>query len=66
MRNLNWKFKVAGSDNTYFATSLKAINCFLRKNGLVLTNYYPYLPLQYEKKMMVKCGWGVWGIIDNI
>ena len=65
MRNLNWKFKVAGNDNTYYATSLKAINHFLRENGLVLTDYYPYLPLQCEKKQMQRCDWGVYCIPDN-
>jgi hypothetical protein len=65
MKNLNWKFKVATNDNTYYATSLKAINHFLRENDFVLTEYYPYIPLTCEKKIMQKCGWGVWGISDT-
>ena len=65
MRNVKFKFYVTTNDNTYYATSLKAINCFLRKNGLVITLFYPYLPLQCEKKQMQRCGWGVYGILDN-
>ena len=65
MKNVTWKFKVAGNDNTYFATSLKAINCFLRKNGLVLTAYHPYHPFMYEVKTATRCGWGVYCIPDN-
>lgn len=65
MKNLNWKFKVATNDNTYYATSLKAINCFCRKNDFVLTEYYTYLPFTCEKRLMVRCGWGVYCIPDN-
>ncbi len=65
MRNLNWKFKVAGNDNTYFATSLKAINHFLRTNGLVLTDFYPYVPSTYEIKTAEHIDWGVWCIPNN-
>lgn len=65
MKILNWKFKVATNDNTYYATSLKAINCFCRKNDFVLTEFYTYLPLTCEKKQMVKCGWGVYGITET-
>ena len=65
MRNAKFKFYVTTNSNTYYATSLKAINCFLRKNDFVLSEYYPYIPLINEKKAAIKCGRGVWGIIDN-
>lgn len=65
MKNVRFKFYVTTNSNTYYATSLKAINCFLRKNNFVLSVYYPYIPLINEKTAAIKCGWGVWGIIDN-
>ncbi|MEM3714426.1 MAG: hypothetical protein QXF82_05700 [Nitrososphaeria archaeon] len=65
MKNLKWKFYVTTNNNTYYATSLKAIASFCRKNDFVLSDYYTYLPLICEKKQMSKCGWGVWGIPDN-
>ena len=65
MRNVNFKFYVTTNSNTYYATSLKAINNFLRKNDFVLSTFYPYIPLINEKKAAIKCGWGVWGIPDN-
>ena len=65
MRNVNFKFYVTTNSNTYYATSLKAINNFLRKNDFVLSTFYPYIQHINEKKAAIKCGWGVWGIIDN-
>lgn len=64
-RDYYWKFKVAGNSNTYFATSLKAINHFLRVNGLVLTDFYTYLPFTEERKTAEHIDWGVWCIPDN-
>ena len=65
MGNVKFKFYVTTNSNTYYATSLKAINNFLRKNDFVLSTFYPYIPLINEKKAAIKCGWGVWGIPDN-
>ena len=65
MKNVRFKFYVTTNSNTYYATSLKAINNFLRKNDFVLSTFYPYIPLINEKKAAIKCGWGVWGIPDN-
>lgn len=64
-RTYYWKFKVAGNDNTYFATSLKAINHFLRTNGLVLTDFYTYLPFTCERKIAKHIDWGIWCIPNN-
>ena len=59
------KFKVAGNDNTYFATSIKAMNHFLRTNGLALTGWHTYHPFTEERKAATHCGWGVYCILDN-
>lgn len=65
MKNVRFKFYVTTNSNTYYATSLKAINNFLRKNDFVLSEYYPYIPLPNEIKVAKRCGWGVYGILDN-
>jgi hypothetical protein len=65
MKNVRFKFYVTTNSNTYYATSLKAIAGFCRKNDFVLSEYYPYIPLINEKKAAIKCGWGVYGILDN-
>ena len=62
MKNAKFKFYVTTNSNTYYATSLKAIAGFCRKNDFVLSVYYPYIPLINEKKAAIKCGWGVYCI----
>ena len=65
MKNVNVKFNVATNSNTYFATSLKAASSFCKKNDLVITYWYTYLPFACEKKSAVKVGRGVYCIPDN-
>lgn len=65
MKNINVKFNVATNSNTYFATSLKAAASFCKKNDFVMTYWYTYLPFTSEKKAAIKCGRGVYGILDN-
>lgn len=65
MRNINVKFKVATNSNTYFATSIKTMASFCKKHDFVVTCWYSYLPLSDEKKAAIKCGRGVYGILDN-
>ena len=67
MRNRKFylKFKLAGNDNTYFASSLKALNHFLKKTDLALIGWHTYLPFSEERKKAIHVDWGVWCIPDN-
>ena len=65
MKNVRFKFYVTTNSNTYYATSLKAIAGFCRKNDFVLSVYYPHHPFMYEVKTAKRCGWGVYCIPDN-
>lgn len=65
MKNVKFKFRVANNTNNYYATSLKAISGFCRKNDFVLIDYYSYIPCTFENKTAKRCGWGVYGLINN-
>ena len=70
MKNVNFKFTVSTNANIYFATTLNAIVRFCKKHDFVVTkfaamDYYSYLSFTYDKKHIIKCGRGIYGIIDN-
>ena len=65
MKNVKIKFRVTTNYNTYYATSLTAALNFCNKNDFFILYFYGHIPTTEEKKVAKRCGWGVWGIIDN-
>lgn len=65
MKNVQFKFKVTSNNNTYYATSLKAISSYCKLNDLVLTDYYHHFPIFWERKSAHKCGRGIYCILDS-
>jgi hypothetical protein len=65
MRNVNYKFYIANNNNTYFATSYKAMTSFCKKHNLVVTYWYTYLPFTEEREAAIRCGRGIYCINDD-
>lgn len=65
MRNVKIEFTVANNSNLYYATSFKAILDFCKRNDFVILDYSSHISTLAEKKSAVKCGRGIYCIIDN-
>lgn len=65
MKNQKLFFKVTTNSNVYYATSLNVAERFCKKNDFIIINYWNTSPTLAEKKAAIKCGWGVYCILDN-